>query len=819
MQKLHSVSLAVSICLSVTSLPIVAEESAADQQRIVITGSHIKRLEQESSSPLTLISSDDIARSGAGSLVELLQATVFSSGASLNNQQTGGFTPGAASYNLRGLRTDRTLVLVDGHRLPSYPFGQDGNIAFVDLNTIPLAEIDSIEILTDGASAVYGSDAIAGVVNIKTKKEYSNNNLSIKALTSSGNYRDTSVSLLTGFAKDTSDFIFVAEFQDIQPMLGEDLKLASSLLDNDLSIYSFPGSYLTLDANSEFTAAPAANCGRSVSADTFFVDVSGDFCINDWAGERQIIPQNQRAAISLKWNHYFGDTSLLTGLSVNQVETDSDVPFGLLGGDFFVPAADDNNPLGEDMIFYRGFDEIGLPKISTKAQNYRANIGVEGFIGSFDYSLVMSHALTKIDEVYADGWVHANDRDSLFNSINDGEVNPFVALSHQQITDLTSSFKHRGESKQTSVSFNLSGELVEWESGTVYLATGAELRKESISDTSDQAIIDGEVVGLGSSAAKGDRDIGALFAELIVPASEDFEINLAVRYDDYSDFGSSVNPKLSMSYTPLDSLLLRTSWGTGFRAPNLFELHSDQVTGSVGTIPFIKVANPDLEAETSESFNFGVVFDINERFMASFDYWQIEVEDIITNLGVGTILTAQDVNGDLIYQDLISFNPDNSIAQVTDPFLNLDEQKAQGIDLATSLAFTEEWTLKVNASHMLKLEQVNTALDSKTELDGEYLYPRNRVNASLIYKTGSFGHAITAYYLGSHGEELLKTDSYTKFDYQLSYTNQAHTVRFTVANIADEEPPRFDLLSWPYYEQRMYSPLGRTYSLEWRYAF
>lgn len=369
------------------------------------------------------------------------------------------------------------------------------------------------------------------------------------------------------------------------------------------------------------------------------------------------------------------------------------------------------------------------------------------------------------------------------------------------------------------LSGHLSGELTELENGSLYFASGVEFRKEYIRDKREEAFAEGKVVGLGNSSAEGERDIAAVFAEFIIPATQDLEMNLALRYDNYSDFGSSLNPKASLSYTPIDSLLVRASWGTGFRAPNLFELHSDEVAGFVGPIPFFTQANPDLEAETSESLNLGLVFDINERFMASFDVWQIEVDDIITNLGVNTILTTEDESGDLVYADLITYNPNNTIAFVTDPFLNLDSQKAQGIDISSKLSFTDSLHLKINASHLMKLQQQNKALTSSSDLEGEYLFPENRVNMSFIWEVADFEHVLLGKYTGSHGDEELEIEGYSTFDYQLNYQYDAHQITFMVANLADEEPPTNKPSAWPYYEQRMYSPLGRTYSLQWKYDF
>ena len=819
MRKLNPVSFAVSICLAANGLPAIAKESNEEQQKIIITGSHIKRIENESSSPLVVLEQEDIARSGATTLAGLLETTVLNSGGALNNQQTSGFTPGAASYNLRGLRSDRTLVLVDGRRLASYPFGQNGSVAFFDLNMIPLAEIESVEILKDGASAVYGSDAISGVVNVITKRSFNGSEVKFKTLQTETDYQGNSLSYLGGFSDSNNDLVVVAEIQDYDALRGQDFQGAATLNASEANVFSFPGSYLTQQPSGDLLFTPAPNCARSESAATYFENVAGDVCVNDWAADRQLLPENQRSAISAKWTHFLGEYSLYTGLSISKIETVSDVPFGQLGNSFFYNATETFNPLDEAMVFYRGFSEIGLQTIETEANNTNFVIGLEGLLGEYDFDINLSHSLTKVDELYADGWVHQDDAAAFYTAIENREINPFDVLSAEQISALTSQFAHNGKSYQTAISAKLSGEIAELEHGPIYFASGLELRQEFIRDTSDQAILDSEVVGLGSSSAEGDRDISAVFGEFIIPAGENLEFNAALRIDNYSDFGSSVNPKLSMSYKPTESVLLRASYGTGFRAPNLFELYTDEVSGSVGNFPFIQVANPDLEAETSESFNIGLVFDINEQFMASFDLWQIEVEDMITNLGVNTILTATDENDELIYSDLIITNPDDSIAYIIDPFLNLDSQKSQGIDITARLAFTDVLELKLNASHIAKLEQVNTAIGQSRDLEGTYLFPENRISANLIWQTNDFTHTLSAYYFDEHGSEDFMIDSYSRFDYQVSFAMDSHLFNVMIGNLADDLAPTNRLGPWPYYEQRMYSPIGRNVSLTWTYQY
>ncbi|WP_196139814.1 TonB-dependent siderophore receptor [Aliikangiella sp. G2MR2-5] len=818
MQRISKVVAAVSAVLATIPVTCLADQASdKDKNKIVITGSHVKRLDNEASSPLRILTPIDIQNSGARTLSELLASTVLANGGALNNQQTGGFTPGAASYNLRGLRADRTLVLVDGKRLAAYPFGQNGNEAFVDLNTIPLAEVESVEILKDGASAVYGSDAIAGVVNVITHRTFNNHQVEVSTTQADSDYSGSSVTYVGGFNFAQGDLGLVAEIINYDSLMGGDTDFADQLGVNQLDEYSFPGTYFVNDGGATLLAIAAEGCERVEDASQF--NMRGELCVNDWASKRQLMPANDRVSLSAKYNQYVGDSTFYANLSLNKIETESDVPFGITRFDIAnIPASDPNNPLGQDIAFFsRAISETGLQKIDTEVTNTRLNVGFEGFLLDYDYDVSLSHSETKVDEIYSQGWMTIDSYISLYNDFSSGALNPFAQLTNAQLSNYTESFGHYGKSYQTELAGMISGEIAEWETGTVYFASGVEFRKEHLKDTSDQAILDSQVFGLGLSFAEGDRDVTALFAEFILPAAEEVEVNLALRYDDYSDFGSSLNPKLSASYRPSELFLFRASYGQGFRAPNLFELNG-QVHGSVGNIPFISIANEELEAETSTSFNIGFVFDIQERFMTSIDLWQIEVDDMITDLGVSRILTATDENDNLIYQDLIVMDNGN-LSYVLNPYVNLNRQEAQGFDLSSRLTFSENWSLEINVAHLLKLDQFNDDQVEPINLDGEYLFPKTRLNTRLLWETDNFRHLLSSSTTGEHGSDTVETDSYTRFDYQMTYSIDKHQFIFNVANISDEKPPLLEDNFWPFYEQRMYSPLGRTYSLNWKYQF
>ncbi|WP_444997820.1 TonB-dependent receptor plug domain-containing protein [Aliikangiella sp. IMCC44359] len=841
MHKFQSAVIAVASCIASHNLYALNETKDDNKDRIIITGSHIKRIALEPTAPLSILTEEDIGRSSATNLGELLQMTELGNGDFINNQNTNGFSPGTSGFNLRGLRTDRTLVLVDGKRLPSYPFGAEGSVAFIDLNMIPLTEISRVEILKNGASAVYGSDAIGGVVNVITKKEFIQREISIKASqVEKGHYNNQTISYIDGFSSEESEFIAIAELQNTKGLLGEDISISSNLEADEVDLYSYPGTYwLPNTANAGYTLMPSPTCSPENLLDVNLIQTentenSGQYCINNWAKRRHLIPDNQRISLSLKWQQYFGDDQFYSSFSTNQTNTDSDVNFGLVGDFFQIDNDSPYYPLetGESLYLQRGFTEKGLRNINTFAQNYRIKVGFSGLIDVYDYDISLNHGLTKVKETFENGWMTFDQRTALIQTINNGDINPFEPLTDEIFNTYTQEFKHDGTSKITALNFNFSGEIYLLDKDPIFFALGAEYRKESIEDVFSQEILDGNVVGLGSSSADGDRQINALFSEFSIPATEDLEINLSIRYDDYNDFGSSLNPQLSMSYKPTESLLFRASWGEGFRAPNLFELHSGEVVGSIEfdgvNYPFKNFGNLNLKAETSENISIGTALDLSENMMMTLDYWAIDIEDMISRLSIDTILTFKNENGNLVYDDLITYDNQNNITNVDIPFLNIDSLASEGIDLTLRWDINKSLEWRLEASHLLKLEQKDGALEQVEDFAGEYLYPQDRINTSLIWSQGNFNQSLAAFYIASHGTEESKIKSHPQLNYQLGYQINDHSISFKINNLLDKQPPNnrylkqsdgSELGTWPYYEQRVYSPIGRHYSLQWRYIF
>jgi iron complex outermembrane receptor protein len=810
----------------------IIDEKKNENTKITVTGSHIKQAEQITSSPLSIITQEDIQRSGAASLWSLLQVNVLNNGASQNNQLTNGLSLGSSSFNLRGLRSDRTLILIDGKRLPHYPFGNNGTTAFVDLNSIALSEIESIEILKDGASAVYGSDAISGVINIKTKQTIKQPKLQLTTTQSKSNYSKNTIALMNGVNTDTIDTAFIIEYQETKALLGKDTLYASQLKINELSEYSFPGTYFLIDENNQLNGVAPDGCQRIVPSEDLN-DFSGDACAFDWAGERQLIPENERLSLSLKMTQYLGIHTLYSGLSYSQITTHSDIASRMSTIDLLINADHPFTPKKQPMYLSRGLSELGLREIETHARNVKLTLGLNGVLNEYDYDITFQRAESMINEAFNHGWMSRSQEKSLHKAFKNKKINPFIALTENLIDEFTTELLRIGRSTQNSFSMSLSGELMSFEEDAIYFATGIDFREESIEDWSDDLILSGEILGLSSSSALGDRKITSLFSEFIVPLRHDLELNIAARYDEYNDFGSSVNPKVSIRYTPISNLTLRSSWGTGFRAPNLFELYTDEIDGTLGDIDFVKRGNQGLTEEESESFNIGMAWNFQKELFLSFDYWSITIDNMITSLGVNTIIQSSN-DGSLVYEEYITRDEFDEIESIHDPLLNLAQQKATGIDLNIHYEITQTFNWKLQIAYLVKLEQKNQIINEIISLDGAPVYPKLKLNTQLIWKGDYFSTDLNVYYIGKHNvgdanqssevQQVVRDNGSVKafinLDYAIYYQDEDYRLTLRVNNLLDVEPETSTFYSkWPYFAQTLYSPLGRTLTLQFDYLF
>ncbi len=689
--------LAHAALLCAIALPSQAQQ---DQklERVEITGSSIKRVDAETALPVQVIKRDDIAKAGVTTAAELLKnisaATAnLGDGASITDN-TGG-QRGFNGANLRGIGVSSTLVLLNGRRLAN--FASPGDSAGVDLNSIPAGAIQRVEVLKDGASAIYGTDAIGGVINFITRQDYTGLDLSAyasttqeggagkKTFTVSGGvgelardgfnvFATLDVQRLDALRSTQREFIkerplteTVPYYLSSRPYPGN-IRLASSgaaraeqLAAINAAGYTFSGKPYTQRTVNLF--APACNPPASVYAPTA---IGSEACGYDYMADTEIYPKADKTSLlSRGVVDVGGGQQVFAEVLLARATTDyvlAPNPTTLSGVTWasinpFLPKPVNNARTIE--VRFRA-TELGNRTSEVTSDANRFVVGTTGTVfGDWDYTVGASYAENKVKDRYVNGYFKFNE---LLQAVKDGKINPFgpsPATSKDLINSLRVDDVARSSSGATSgLDFKLTGTLAQLEGGDLGVAVGADLRRETQKFTPSALLVSNNIGGdrdsSGTSpalvATRYGRNIISAYAELNAPVTKQLEIQAALRGDHYENVGSSFNPKIGLRYQPTKQLVLRGSAGTGFRAPSFSELYRptsygtspaflyDKVYDLFDQYPTEKIANPNLKPEKSKQFSAGIVFEPVKDATVSLDYWRITKTDVISDLSGKIIL-------------------------------------------------------------------------------------------------------------------------------------------------------------------------------------
>ncbi|QNM95873.1 TonB-dependent receptor plug domain-containing protein [Chitinimonas koreensis] len=725
--KFSKLSVALAgIGLSVAA--IAAEETTPPQkvERIEVTGSNIRRAAVEGPSPVQVIRKEEIESSGASTVVELMSllpsVTGFFSGSSSNS-----FSQGAAAASLRGLGEKNVLVLLNGRRLVNYGYANNIDSSFVDLNAIPLSAIEQVEVLRDGASAIYGSDAVAGVINFKTKRNY-------QGLEVAGRYgqhvdgggQEHSASISAGFgdlSNDRFNVLLTADVFQREPTFDRDHKYTKS---TDYRPYggtdsratnAFPGSYELYDT--ALGRQAMGGCLGSVEQD----DRGDWYCRTESAAYTQTTPRTTRTGTSGIFSFALTpDTTLFSELAFNRNVTDYESGFASIGtfnsgntknadrllwpGDAAYPTSvpiryfDDNGVLqqenidpdadaGSRVMVFRSVYEAGQVREKTTSDTARAVFGVKGNLADWDYETSIGYGHNKVKTVES-GKLKT---DAITDAYLNGGYDPFKLWnSAADVQKLLTSTTRAAESKLMSAELKASNpELFNLMDSPVGFAWGLQAYKDSIKDTPDAQTIAGNIENQGATAVSGDRRVLSAYGELAFNPIKQLEIQLALRHDRYSDFGGTTNPKLSFAFRPMQEVLLRGTATTSFKAPTLPQLYMAESTaytvvadwvrcGPLGYGPGqcqyssrLKIhSNPDLQPEESKNFALGIVLSPTRNLTTSFDWYRIEQKNTIETLNAQYILDHEynaDGTKNPAFANLIERSPRNPALEAQYPGL------------------------------------------------------------------------------------------------------------------------------------------------------
>ena len=630
-----SAAAAATLCGMAVLTPISV--LAQDAQRVEITGSSIKRINAEGALPVVVLKREDIQRSGATSTVDLLQRLSTIQGGTPEAGSVGGSTYGFAGVSIHNIGETRTLVLLNGHRLAQFG-GQTltGFAAGFDLNSIPVSSIERVEVLTDGASAVYGADAIAGVVNFITRRDSSAGDVTIGYSAPADGARETRLSASKGFGSLASDGY------NLMLSFGHDKR---TKLDGTSRDYAKTGNLVfskdgkTYRSQNYSARAIAANvtdgngnllspyliANNACPVNTFRVtDGADDFCGYDYVSTLEIYPERTRDSGIASLTVRRGDHDLFADLLVSRTTQTSRI--ASVPGALTIPLGSQFHnqyllPLGitkSSTAFYRVAD-LGKRTNNDTAKFFDLALGSKGVFSGWDYNVTYTRSESDVKGNIS-GYPGALALSGLRRS---GLLNPFVLTGEQSPAAQAAlngvnykGYWDGGVAKLDTLSGQGSTEIVKLPAGAMLLAVGASYRKENFESKPSpfaQGIttnpVTGELCDPNDPAKPCDQRFGdasaippysagrksyGLFSELIIPVAKGLEVSAAVRYDDFSDFGGNTTAKGSFRWTPSPAILIRGSVGTGFHAPSVPQVNAAPQSYGVTEDPYS--CTPGLQA-------------------------------------------------------------------------------------------------------------------------------------------------------------------------------------------------------------------------------
>ncbi|NMR25269.1 TonB-dependent receptor [Pseudoalteromonas sp. NEC-BIFX-2020_015] len=837
---------------------IAAEEGAEKVERIEVTGSRIKRVDMAGDLPITVIDRAAIELSGETSVADLLRNTTFNSLGSFR-PQSGSSSQGATTVSLRGLGSDRTLVLVDGRRLPKSTLTGSSQ----DLNFIPMAAVERVEILTDGASALYGSDAIGGVINVILRKDFNGAEITLGSgrIEHEGGDRENG-SVLFGSSSDKASVLAGASWSGRDIVYARDFPWYSpggSVYSNNFTTFSIDPETGERASNFDFFS-PEATC-EGVGNENFYR--IGERCgFNFAAVSADEASIKNRSAFMKATYEINDDWSIYSNINIAQTKSFGRYAPGLdttaydaSPSTVFISADSPNNPTNpnspiydaslnmeqQPLDYWHRFAALGNRDNSLTSELKDLSFGTTGMIGNVSVEAGVRKTINESNNI-GSGYIL---RSIARQYINDGTYmlnDPFGA-SKDVKSAMTVTTSRTGKFNQEEVYANAAFDVMELDSGAIQAFVGFEYRTEDYADKYDSLSEAGQVGGSSGSSAGGSRSVRSLFFETLIPATEEFELTFAGRYDDYSDYGSDFSPKVSARYAPIDDLVLRAAWGKGFRAPSLPDLTqqpsesadsvSDEATClAIGEekdcssqINALVISNPDLQSEQSDQYSLGVVYQVTDDISVELDYYNTEITNRIRAFGAQAIIDAR-LRGDAI-PDAFTVNrsPNGAITQVVRGFGNDGSLETSGIDFKANskFEFGDMGALRTNFS-------ISHILDYSTDGGRNFVddpgVPQMRLNLSNVYSFADFDFTWNLSLIDGQCEDITADGeceghipTWVTHDLQVAYSTPWNSkISFGAQNAFGKEPPLF-ASGGRDYNFDLYSGFGRTMYFNFTQSF
>ncbi|GAB1389650.1 MAG: hypothetical protein AMXMBFR78_34400 [Rubrivivax sp.] len=876
----HAVAAAVATLTALAAAGVHAQ----DAQRIEITGSSIKRLASEGALPVQIINAEQIQRSGATTVADVIQKLPAMQGFTISDIAIGTNSGGIATASLHDIGESYTLVLLNGRRVA--PTGSGSRI---NLNAIPMSAIERIEVLTDGASALYGSDAIAGVVNFVLKRSQQGGNVTARVdVPLEGGGKSGNASVSYGFGDlDKDRFSLVASFRhDEQRQLksgDRDFAKTSYLaFEHDGTPYVYDRtstSAIPANATVTFKKLPGETSALPSYSFNPFQKKNGqcapnnyyslnnavgatsvtEMCAFDFVSTIDIYPESKRDSFYLSGQLKASD----------KLSFFSDVAFSRLNliariapNPVPVPVSTSSSYYSTYVLPYLSADQAA--HVNTVSASYRASdfgtrdsrtitdskhfvVGADAELGNWNVNGALTWSQNAIDERYVGGYFKTAE----FNDMRSkGLFDPFLevgqqsAAAQQLIADAIFDGKVRKESStMQGADIRASGDLMKLPAGTMSLGVGADWRNYHFKRDPSQAALDGEIYNYAPVAHYDmKRDVAGTFVELLVPVLKGLEFTGSVRYDTIgaikSDSGtigermSATTYKLAGRYQVSPQLLLRGSYGTGFRAPDMLDIANpltpNGVTAAAYECPFpgtdpckpgklqysqMNGGNAALKPEKSKQATFGIHVEPTRDFAVGFDYWQVKIRDAVSGVSAPQAFANPEK-----YRDLFMLYKTPAEPQLYWTFIsastNIGQAINKGIDwelvgrMQTAIG---RLTMGATGTYLIKSEYTRPGTQNDfTDSMGHYgenaaVSFRNVYRLTASLESGAFTNTLTMKARSGYTDQYqlvrnmvtnknerlsLTVGDYYTFDWQGVYkVNKALEVRAGVKNLLNKKPP------------------------------
>jgi iron complex outermembrane recepter protein len=889
--------------------------SAEALEPVLVTGSRIRRTAVEGPAPVTMITAEDIRNNGYATVSDVMSALTQNLGALDNNQNTDGFSPGAQSVDLRGLGPNHTLVLVNGRRIADYPQSYQGNSNFTDISNIPTSLIDHIEILSGSASAVYGSDAIAGVINFILVKKADGTTVDFRVGdTQHGGGASQRFQVSSGYSNDRFDSVFAVELFNQDPLWAYQRDFTNSRLDSpgDPSDIAASPVFARYDVNGNFIDPGPATCAALANYDMHSIVYATQQGVGNYCGSYRDVGygtlENGRKAINLYGSatyHLNDNASLFLDLQAGGSDqilynTPLEWQSSYLLDDNQTPTAFFNTATGQIEQWQRRYftiEENGGFE-NGEIHNHDRTISLNGGLkGTFtdpgwDYELALGYAqntlesdepaliAAKAQALYL-GPSLGIDPASLLNEYYAPISRLYTPLTVAQFQSITQDSVDNDTSRSSTVTFTTSNsKLFNLPAGPVGFAGVAEYGTQSFDQHVDPDSLNGTYYGLHNTSAIGSRSHFGVGAEFSAPVTSQLVAHGATRYDSYSYSGSTSGKftfQTGLEYRPVNSLLLRASYGTGFRAPDLSFVYSGPSGSSSGGTDYYlcrklqpqtgpdffdncqfgdvsfdgrSIGSTALKDETSRSLTYGLVFAPFKNLEISADYYLIRLANEVEYQSSDTILReeadcrlgvtqggaavdsssglCQSVESQVVRNPAnAAFNP-NGITSVLVLPINAAVDRTSGIDInaryhlsaGAAGSFDFKFGFTDVLTHTIQLFPGDPVDNELTDYF-DYVIPRYKGSYSGTWNIGRISATLHGSLLGGlpNFDGTARLPSTTRYNGSLSYRfNDRGTLTFIVDNLFDARPQQDPTWTeYPYYASNWFDPTGRAFFVQFNY--